>query len=194
MSRLTPASVELAHEIIARYPKRRSAMIPLLHLTQQQDGHITEDGMEHVAELVGVQPAEVHGVATFYEMFKHHDVGRYLIGVCTNLSCMLLGAEGLLEHVEERLDVKAGGVTTDGVFGVEEMQCLAACGGAPCVQVNYRYFEHVTPERFDAIVDDLRAGRPAEGQLVPPHGTLSQVSLPRPATAADRDRPQEIHS
>jgi NADH-quinone oxidoreductase subunit E len=194
VSRLTAQNLEVAQDIIARYPQRRSAMIPLLHLTQQQDGHITDDGMAHVAELVGVQPAEVHGVATFYEMFKHHDVGRYLIGVCTNLSCMLLGSEALLEHVERRLDVKSGGVTSDGMFGLEEMQCLAACGGAPCIQVNYRYFEHVTADRFDTIVDDLRAGRAPEGQAVPEHGTLSRVTLPRPATAADRDRPEEIHS
>lgn len=195
MARLTPQNVERARAIVARYPKPRSATIPLLHLAQEQDGHITPEAMEHVGELVGATAAEIQGVATFYEMFKHHDVGRYLVGVCTNLSCMILGADELLEHAERTLGVKVGSTTADDLFTLEEMQCLAACGGAPCLQVNYRYFEHVTPEGFDAIVEDLRAGRAPQGQEVPPHGTLSRVaaSLPVPATTADRERPEEIH-
>jgi hypothetical protein len=140
-------------------------------------------------------PAEVRGVATFYEMFKDEPVGTYLLGVCTNLSCMLLGAEELLEHAETSLGIKAGSTTADGTFTIEEMQCLAACGGAPCLQVNYRYFENVTNERLDGILDDLRNGRDPEGQAVPPHGTLSRITpqLPTPVTAADRERPEEIH-
>ena len=195
MARLTPQNVERARAIIARYPRPRSAMIPLLHLAQEQDGHVTPDAMEHIGILVGATAAEVKGVATFYEMFKHHEVGRYLIGVCTNLSCMLLGADDIVEHLEERLGVKTGGTTPDGTFTLEQMQCLAACGGAPCLQVNYRYFENVTAERVDGILDALRAGRDPEGQTVPPHGTLSRIaaSLPVPATPADRERPEEIH-
>jgi hypothetical protein len=128
-------------------------------------------------------------------MFKHEEVGTYLVGVCTNLSCMILGADELLEHAEKSLGIKAGSTTADGTFTIEEMQCLAACGGAPCIQVNYRYFENLTHERFDAIVEDLRAGRDPEGQAIPPHGTLSRISaqLPVPATPADRERPEEIH-
>ncbi|MBW8825653.1 MAG: NAD(P)H-dependent oxidoreductase subunit E [Acidobacteria bacterium] len=194
MARLNPTNIERAREVIARYPQPRSAMIPLLHLAQEQDGHITDDAKAHIAELVGVMPAEVHGVSTFYEMFKHEDVGRYLVGVCTNLSCMLLGADELLAHAEDKLGVKVGGTTPDGSFTLEQMQCLAACGGAPCIQVNYRYFENVTPERFDGVIAALSAGTDPEGQAVPPHGTLSRVSLPHPSTDADRERPQEIHS
>jgi NADH-quinone oxidoreductase E subunit len=193
MARLSTQNVDRARAILARYPKPRSATIPLLHLAQEQDGHITPDAMEHIGELVGASAAEIKGVATFYEMFKHHPVGRYLIGVCTNLSCLILGADELLEHAEKSLGIQAGSTTADDLFTIEEMQCLAACGGAPCLQVNYRYFEHVTPERFDAIVADLRAGRAPEGQEIPPHGTLSRVTLPVPATLADRDRPEEIH-
>ena len=193
MARLTPQNVERARAIIARYPKARSATIPLLHVAQEQDGHITHDAVEHIGELVGATAAEVQGVATFYEMFKHHPVGRYLVGVCTNLSCMILGADELLEHAESSLGIRTGSTTADGLFTIEEMQCLAACGGAPCLQVNYRYFENVTPERFDRIVDDLRSGRDPEGQSIPPHGTLSRVALPVPVTAADRERPEEIH-
>jgi NADH-quinone oxidoreductase E subunit len=195
VARLNPQNVERAKAIVARYPRARSAMIPLLHLTQEQDGHITPEGMEHVGELVGATAAEVRGVATFYEMFKHEEVGTYLLGVCTNLSCMLLGADELLEHAEKALGIKAGSTTADGTFTIEEMQCLAACGGAPCIQVNYRYFENLTHDRFDGIVEDLRAGRDPEGQAIPPHGTLSRISaqLPVPATPADRERPEEIH-
>ena len=195
MSRLTAQNVERARQIIARYPRPRSAMIPLLHLAQEQDGYVTRDAMEHIAILLGVTPAEVLGVASFYEMFKHHEVGTYLIGVCTNLSCMILGSDELVARAEQRLGIHVGGTTTDGTFTLEEMQCLAACGGAPCLQVNYRYFEDVTPERLDGIIDALRAGRDPEGQSIPPHGTLSRIaaSLPVPATPADRERPEEIH-
>jgi NADH-quinone oxidoreductase subunit E len=192
VARLTPQNVERARAIIARYPKARSATIPLLHVAQEQDGHVTHDAVEHIGELVGATAAEVQGVATFYEMFKHHPVGRYLVGVCTNLSCMILGADELLAHAESSLGIQTGSTTADGLFTIEEMQCLAACGGAPCLQVNYRYFENVTPERFDRIVDDLRSGRDPEGQSIPPHGTLSRVALPVPVTAADRERPEEI--
>ena len=106
VARLTAQNVERARAIIARYPRARSAMIPLLHLAQEQDGHITPEGMEHVGELVGATAAEVRGVATFYEMFKHQEVGTYLVGVCTNLSCMILGADELLEHAEKPLGIK----------------------------------------------------------------------------------------
>src|SRR5206468_2770806 len=193
MARLTADNEKRARAVIHRYPVPRSAMIPLLHLAQEQDGYVTRDAMEHIAELVGATSAEVLGVTTFYEMFKEHPVGRYLVGVCTNLSCMLVGADAIVEHVEERLGVKVGGTTPDGVFTLEEMQCLAACGGAPCLQVNYRYFENLTTDRVDAILDALRNGQAPEGQDVPPHGTLSRVTLPVPVTAADRERPEEIH-
>jgi NADH-quinone oxidoreductase E subunit len=194
MARLSPQNVVQAREVIGRYPVPRSATIPLLHLAQSQDGHVTQDAMAHIAELVGSTPAEVYGVASFYEMFKEHPVGRYLLGVCTNLSCMILGADEILEHVTGQLGIPAGGTTPDGLFTVEAMQCLAACGGAPCMQVNYRYFEDVTPASIDTILDDLRHGRPPLGQQVPDHGTLSSVKLPTPVTASDRVRPEVIHA
>src|SRR3954467_774916 len=145
MPRLSPQNVQRAREVIARYPQQRSALIPLLHLAQEQDGYLAEDAMTHLAELLDVTPAEVLGTASFYEMFKREPVGRYLVGVCTNISCLLNGAYELLEHAETRLGVRDGGTTDDGVFTLESMECLAACGGAPCLQVNYRYFEKVTP-------------------------------------------------
>ena len=108
MARFTAANVGVAEEIIARYPRPKSALIPLLHLAQEQDGYVADDAMEHIAELIGVTPAEVLGTCSFYEMFKREPVGEYLVNVCTNISCMLLGGEELLHHLEDRLGIKAG--------------------------------------------------------------------------------------
>ena len=159
-----------------------------MHILQEQDGYLTEDGMEHVGEMLGLTGAEVRGTATFYDMFHLEPVGRYLIAVCTNIACMLQGAYRLLEHAEDRLGVAAGGTTEDRMFTLEDAECLALCGNAPCVTVNWRFFGDVDLERLDALIDDLRAGRLAEE--VPSHGTLNRV--PRTvglvaATAGDHD-------
>jgi NADH-quinone oxidoreductase subunit E len=173
VARLTPDALQRATDLIALYPEPRSALIPILHLLQEQDGYLAEDGMAHVAELLGLAPAEVRGTATFYDMFHFEPVGRYLVAVCTNIACMLQGAYRLLEHAEERLGVGPGGTTPDGLFTLEDAECLALCGNAPCLTVNWRFFGDVDPERFDALVEDLRAGRLDDE--VPPHGTLSRV-------------------
>jgi NADH-quinone oxidoreductase E subunit len=173
VARLNPRNVERARDLIALYPERRSALIPILHVLQEQDGYLSEDGMEHVAQLVGLEAVEVRGTASFYDMFHFEPVGRYLIAVCTNIACMLQGAYELLEHVEQRLGIAPGGTTEDGMFTLEDAECLALCGNAPCLTANWRYFGDVDPEGFDALVDDLRAGRLADE--VPPHGTLSRV-------------------
>lgn len=138
--------------------------------------------MEHIAELVGATPAEVRGVASFYEMFKLHPVGRHVVGVCTNISCMLLGGEELLQHCSKKLGVKPGSTTQDGEFTLEETECLAACTEAPALQVNYRYFHKITHDQFDQLVDDIRAGKKADE--IPPHGTLSRVRQQIPAEKA----------
>jgi NADH-quinone oxidoreductase subunit E len=179
VARFTPANVALAEDIIGRYPRPKSALIPLLHLAQEQDGHVAEDAMQHIAELVGVTAAEVLGTCSFYEMFKREPVGQYLVNVCTNISCLLLGGEELLHHLEQRLGVKAGSTTPDGTFTLEDVECIAACTDAPCLQVNYRYFSNVTPESADALLEDLRAGRRATE--VPKHGTLARVRQQIPA-------------
>ncbi len=173
MPRLSPANVELAAEIIARYPRSRSALIPLLHVAQEQDGWVSPEAMEHVAELLDLTPAEVLGTASFYEMFKLEPVGKYLVNVCTNISCLLVGGEELLEHCEQRLGVKAGATTADGLFTVEDVECIAACTEAPCLQVNYRYFHRITHDQADRLFDDLRAGR--RDAEVPPHGTTTRI-------------------
>lgn len=173
MARLNDDNTKLAREIIARYPRPRSATIPLLHLAQEQNGHVTNEAMAHIAELVGATPAEVYGTASFYEMFKFEPVGRYLVNICGTMSCALMGADELIHHAEERLGVRVGGTTSDGTFTLERAECQAACTEAPCLQVNYRYRFRVTPESFDALVDDLRAGRLASE--IPDHGTLATV-------------------
>mgnify|MGYP003321269097 FL=1 len=149
---------EIAKEIVSRYPVARSALIPLLHLAQEQEGWITKPAMEQIAELTDTTSVEVLGTGTFYEMFKFHPVGKYLIKVCTNISCQLLGADELFEHVKTVLDIEEGGTTEDGLFTFEEAECVAACTEAPCFTVNYRYFHRASPELFDDVVVDLKAG------------------------------------
>jgi NADH-quinone oxidoreductase subunit E len=173
MSRLSEANVAVAKEIIGRFPRPKSALIPLLHLAQEQDGYVTSQAMEHVAELIGVTPAEVYGTASFYEMFKFEPVGRYCINVCTNISCQLLGGWELLEHAEASLGIKAGSTTADGLFTLEDVECIAACTEAPALQVNYRYRYRVTGADFDQLIADLRAG--VLKDEIPAHGTLARV-------------------
>jgi NADH-quinone oxidoreductase subunit E len=181
MARLSEANVLIAREIISRFPRPKSALIPLLHLAQEQDGYLTTDAMAHIAELIGETPAEVYGTATFYEMFKLEPVGRYCINICTNISCQLMGGWELLEHAEERLGVKAGTTTEDGLFTVEDVECIAACTEAPALLVNYRFRYKVSNEDFDQLVEDLREGRLADE--IPPHGVLARV---RQKVAPDR--------
>lgn len=172
MSFFTSANLDIAREIVSRYPVPRSALIPLLHLAQEQHGWVTGDAMRQIADLCGVTPAEVKGTGSFYEMFKFGPVGNYLINVCTNISCMLLGGEELLDHAQQRLGVKTGGTTDDGMFTLEDVECIAACTEAPCLQVNYRYRLRVTNNDFDEMIDDIRAGRVDD---LPPHGTLARI-------------------
>jgi NADH-quinone oxidoreductase subunit E len=179
MSRLTDDNVILAREIIGRYPRARSATIPLLHLSQQQNGYVTEAAMSHIAELVGATPAEVYGTATFYEMFKFEPVGQYLINICGTMSCQLLGADELMHHAEHTLGIRAGATTPDGMFTLEHAECQAACTEAPNVQVNYRHCHRMTNESFDQLIDDLRAGRRSGD--IPTHGTLARVRQTIPA-------------
>jgi len=115
-------------------------------------------------------------------MFKREPVGDYLVNVCTNISCMLLGGEELLHHLERRLGIKAGSTTPDGKFTLEDVECIAACTEAPCLQVNYRYFHRITHEQADDLIEDLRAGKRAHE--IPRHGTLSRVRQQLPETRA----------
>ena len=173
MSHLSADLMTRARALVALYPEPRSALIPLCHLAQEQDGWLRPEAMAEIAELVGVTAAEVRGTATFYDMLHTEPVGTYAVAVCTNIACLLGGALELLEHAESTLGVRAGGTTPDGVFTLHEAECLADCDKTPCVQVNHRYVGAKTPESFDALVGDLRAGRLSD--TIPTHGTLVRV-------------------
>jgi NADH-quinone oxidoreductase subunit E len=180
MSRFTAENEKLATEIIARYPRPKSATIPLCHLAQEQDGYLADDAISHIAELVGITAAEVLGTASFYEMFKRKPVGKYLVNVCTNISCQLLGGEELLAHAEQTLGISAGGTTPDGLFTIEDVECIAACTEAPACQINYRYFHRVSNDDFDGVIAEIRSGKRSD---IPAHGTLGLV---RQDLAGDR--------
>ena len=189
MARLNEANVVYAKEIIGRYPRPKSALIPLLHLAQEQDGYVTNDAMAHIADLIGHTPAEVYGTATFYEMFKFEPVGKYLVNICGTMSCALMGADDLIHHAEARLGIKAGSTTPDGLITLEHAECQAACTEAPCLQVNYRYRYRVTTEQLDTLLDDLTRG--ALDAEIPPHGTVARIRQHIPSDRGVGPRPPE---
>jgi NADH-quinone oxidoreductase E subunit len=162
-----------AEELVALYPRKRSAMLPLLHLAQEQDGYLSDEGIAEVADFTDTTTADVRGTASFYDMFHLEPVGKYVVGVCTNIACLLAGGEELLEHASSSLGCAVGATSEDGLFTLEESECLADCDLAPCVQVNHRYVRTTTPETFDHMVADLREGR--RDHDVPSHGTLIRV-------------------
>jgi len=149
-----------AREIIARYPERRSAIMPLLYLAVAEDGYLTDEGMEEVARWLDLTPAQVASVATFYTMYKREPVGRYLVSCCTSISCMLAGADDVLAALEDESGVPAGETDPEGVVSVEHVECIGACAGATAVQVNYELVEGMTPETVRELVRWLRAERP----------------------------------
>lgn len=155
-----------ADELVKRYPHPRSALLPLLYLVQSQEGHVTREGMRECAEILGLTTAEVEGVATFYTMFKRGPTGKWLVSVCTNVSCALLGARDVHAAARAAIGESADIVTDDGLFTLEEVECLGACDAAPVVQVNYCSYDRVTRERMAEIVEALRAGDPPR----PDHG------------------------
>lgn len=174
---LSDDSRRLAKEIVARYPTPRSAMIPLLYLVQSEVGWVPRQGMREVGELIGVTTAEVEAVATFYTMLKLHPCGRYVISVCTNPSCTLLGARESYQRAKELLGDEAERMTADGLFTLEEEECLAACDKAPVVAVNYVFYDGVTADKMEELVGQIREGtvpEAARGAGAP--GELKEVS------------------
>jgi NADH-quinone oxidoreductase subunit E len=160
MSEWPEAVQERARAIVAQYPQRRSAVMPLLFLAMSQDGYLTEEGMKEVADWTGTTPAQVAAVASFYTMYKREPVGRYLISCCTSISCMLLGADRVMHALEEAAGALHGQTDEEGLIGVEHAECLGACGGAPAVQINYELIEGVSPEKARQLVQWLRKARP----------------------------------
>lgn len=154
-------SAEIRAEIdqwIAKYPEewRQSACMAALRIVQDDNGgHLTQALMDQVADYLDMPPIAVYEVATFYSMYEHKPVGRNKICVCTNVSCMLCGSDGIVDHLKERLGISFGEVTEDGKFSLKEVECLGACVGAPMMQIGTKYYENLTPELVDQILEEL---------------------------------------
>ncbi|MEU9761018.1 NADH-quinone oxidoreductase subunit NuoE [Streptomyces sp. NPDC047985] len=151
-----------AKEVIARYPGSRSALLPLLHLVQSEEGYVSRTGMAFCAEMLGLTTAEVTAVATFYTMYRRRPGGDYQVGVCTNTLCAVMGGDAIFDRLKEHLGVGNGETTEDGKVTLEHIECNAACDFAPVVMVNWEFFDNQTPESATRLVDDLIAGRGAE--------------------------------
>ncbi|SRR5579875_410997 len=147
-------------EVAARYPQARSAMLPCLHIVQDAEGYVTPEGILAVAEAIGVKPDEVESVVTFYSMYHQEPIGRTVIKVCTSIACYLHGCDETLAKLERRLGIQKGQTTPDGRYTLEGVECLAACGMAPAVQVNGEFAEQMTPDKTDALIDTLEQHGP----------------------------------
>ncbi len=156
----SPELLERAEKILGCYPQKRSAVMPLLYMAMRHDGYLTDDGVRRVAELTELTPIQVESVATFYEMFKRRPVGRYLVSVCTSISCFLLGADDVMSSAETTAGAPAGEIDAEGIVTVDHIECIGACGGAPAVMVNYELVEGVTPESVAEMIAWLRETKP----------------------------------
>ena len=157
---LKEATSDQMDEIIARYPRSRSAIMPLLHLVQSIEGFVTPQGIELVASKLGLSTAEVSGVATFYTQYKRRPVGEYHVGVCTNTLCAVMGGDAIFAGLKEHLGIGNDERTSDGKVSLEHIECNAACDYAPLIMVNWEFFDNQTVESAKDLVDSLRAGEP----------------------------------
>ncbi|MGW0603173.1 NADH-quinone oxidoreductase subunit NuoE [Streptomyces sp. NPDC002644] len=165
-----------AREIIARYPDSRSALLPMLHLVQSEEGHVTRTGMRFCAETLDLTTAEVTAVATFYSMYRRRPSGDYQVGVCTNTLCAVMGGDAIFEELQEHLGVTNNGTTADGKVTLEHIECNAACDFAPVVMVNWEFFDNMTPATARQLVDDLIAGRPVTPTRGAPMCTFKETA------------------
>jgi NADH-quinone oxidoreductase E subunit len=146
-------------QLVGRYPEKRSALIPMLHEVQAEVGYLSPEAIEWVAGYLGLSPADVMSVASFYDMLHLEPVGKHLIYVCQNLTCSLLGAERLIHHLEDKLGIRMGETTPDGLISLKRMECLASCGTAPAIQIDGIFHERMTPQKLDDLLERLRDGR-----------------------------------
>ncbi|GAA4119475.1 hypothetical protein GCM10022415_19600 [Knoellia locipacati] len=151
-----------AELVLARYPQKRSALLPLLHLVQSVDGYVTGRGIDFCAEVLDLTRAEVSGVATFYTQYKRHPNGEYTVGVCTNTLCAIMGGDEIWDSVSDHLGIGHDETTEDGKVTLERIECNAACDYAPVVMANWEFFDNQTPESTNQLVDDLRSGVPVK--------------------------------
>jgi NADH-quinone oxidoreductase subunit E len=153
--------------IIARYPRKLAAMLPVLWEVQRERGWISPEAMEWVAARLECSPAAVQSVVTFYTMFDDQPVGKWKLQVCRTLSCELMGARRIVDHLRDRLGIDPGETTPDGMFTLQEVECLASCGTAPMMQVNLKFYEHLTPQRIDMLLAELRGKEPRWDDVEP---------------------------
>ncbi len=151
---LSPEGEKRIDHLLNRYPERRSALLQVLHVVQDEHGgYLDMDCIKYVARLFGLPPAEVYSVASFYTMYNLRPVGKYLIQVCTNIACSVNGAEEIVSHIEKKLGIKRGETTPDGKFTLITVECLGSCGTAPAMMVNKDYYEQLTPEKVDKVLE-----------------------------------------
>jgi NADH-quinone oxidoreductase subunit E len=153
---LSQAACQQIQSLISQYPEKRSALIPALQLAQKEAGYISTDIVCEIANLFSLTPNEVNEVASFYTMLYRKPAGKYVIQVCTNISCLLCNAEGIMEHLTRRLGIKPGETSPDKKYTLVEVECLGSCGTSPVVQINEDYYEDLTPEKLDRILDGLK--------------------------------------
>jgi NADH-quinone oxidoreductase subunit E len=163
MTLFSPQLAARFDELVLKYPVRRSALVPMLLYAQDEIGYLSDAVIAEVAERIGITELEVRNVATYYSMLRFKPVGKYNVQVCTNISCMLRGAYDLFERFQEELGVGHKGVTSDGVFSLEEVECIGACCWAPAIQVNYDFLDELSPEQVSGILAEYRGKAGAEG-------------------------------
>jgi NADH-quinone oxidoreductase subunit E len=156
--RFSDATLEKVQKIVARYPagKEKSALLPLLHIAQEEfEGYLSVDVMDYVATLLNIQPIEVYEVATFYSQYYLDPVGKNVIEICRTGPCAICGGEAIQSYLEQKLGIKTGETTTDGLFTLKAVECLGACGSAPVMQINTEFYEFLTKEKIDLILNEL---------------------------------------
>jgi NADH-quinone oxidoreductase subunit E len=156
MGVITDGALQQIREIAAKYPQPRSALLPALHIAQNELGWVSRAAMEDVASALAIDPDQVEEVATFYTMFYTEPVGTYVLEVCKTLPCSILGSDEITDYIGSRLGIVPGETTADGMFTLLRVECLAACHRAPVMQVNHRYYQDLTPEKIDALIDAAR--------------------------------------
>jgi len=183
---LTPEREKYADELFTRYPTKRAACLPLLHVCQEQNGWISEDVIEFAATRLGLSTAQVKGVVTFYTMFHQRPVAPNVVWVCRTLSCEIRGAKVIQEHLEKRLGCHVGGTSKDGKFSLLKAECLAGCGQAPMIQLNDELHENLTLAELDRILDAVAAKTPA---IASPSSSVAASHTPATSVAAAQSAP-----
>lgn len=157
----SPERKKKIDEILTRYPTKRAACIPVLHVCQDQLGWVNSEVVAYVSDLLGLATSEVQGVVTFYTMFHQQPVAKHVVWVCRTLSCDLMGGKAIQEHLEKRLGCHVGQTSANGQFSLKKAECLAGCGYAPMVQIDDKFYEGLTPAKLDLVLDKIERGEPA---------------------------------